>query len=300
MTTALNHAAPPVAHRAAVDLTAVREQWGDLLAAISRRPATEWPPREARGFLDQFATDDRAEDDDATPVEAVVGRLPLSIREHPAPLNLDALDAALAVERDLFDLADAVAEQVQRPVHSVPVPAVSVHTMWIGDPGDRTDPGRWMIPTVRDVGPASAASAGSRAYGLHWAAVWLEGRALDEPYSDLFRPMPHNLLDHMTRTAAHARRVVERALQRDGRTTTLPKPCPWCGGELTGCTRAGGEPYVTCVRGEACGAPVSLDRGRRTWRGAELVGLWTAMPVPGGSEEERARDDGGCTSDPRG
>ncbi|MEV0553157.1 hypothetical protein AB0I27_06815 [Streptomyces sp. NPDC050597] len=302
MTTAT---APTIGRRAAVDLAAVREQWGDLLAAIGRRPAAEWPPRECAGFLDQLAADDRAEDD-ATPVEAVVGRLPLTIREHPAPLNLDALDAALAVERDLFDLADAVAEQVQRPIGrrveqsigSQYTPPTRVRL--VEDRADRDDPGRWHPVSNRDIGPANATSAGSRGYGLHWAAVWLEGRALDEPYSDLFRPVPHSLLDHMASTAAHARRAVERALQRDGRTTTLPKPCPWCGGELTGCTRAGGEPYVTCARGEACGAPVSLDRGRRIWRGTELVGLWTAMPVPGRSEEERVRDDGGCTSDPRG
>ncbi|WP_326728827.1 hypothetical protein [Streptomyces phaeochromogenes] len=262
MTTALNHAATPVAHRAAVDLAAVREQWGDLLAAISRRPAAEWPPREARGFLDRLAADDRAEDDDATPVEAVVGRLPLSIREHPAPLNLDALDAALSVERDLFDLADAVAEQVQRP-------AV--------DEYDRSNLACWHLPTSRDIGPAVVASAGSRAYGLHWAAVWLEGRALGEPAGDLFGPIPAPFAEHVASVAGRARRTVEQALNRDSRSTTLDYPCPWCGGPLTGVTQAGAIPAVFCARGEQCPAPAVLDRQRRVWQGAELVDLWLGV-----------------------
>ncbi|MFM9576795.1 hypothetical protein ACKI1I_03710 [Streptomyces turgidiscabies] len=273
MTTPLDHAAPPVARRAAVDLAAVREQWGDLLAAIGRRPAAEWPPREARGFLDQLAGDDRGEDDEQ-PVEAVVGRLPLTIREHPAPLNLDALDAALAVERDLFDLADVVAEQVQRPVQ----PARDARGRSLPDQVDAADPARWHPPTHRDAGPASAASAGSRAYGLHWAAVWLEGRALDEQYGDLFRPMSARLLDQVEATARRTRRTVERALGRDGRTTVLGEPCPWCGGQLAAHTRPGGEPVVTCSTGPECEAPVDLDaRRRRVWRGVDLVGLWVAL-----------------------
>ncbi|MFD8216194.1 hypothetical protein ACFV2U_21210 [Streptomyces sp. NPDC059697] len=266
---------PPAGHRAAVDLAAIREQWGDLLAAIEQPPAAEWPPRECTGFLDQLAAAQGG--DDPMPTDAVIGRMPLILREHPAPLNLTALDAACAVERDLFDLADAVAEQVQRAVRSVPVPALSVRTVWIGDPGERTDPGRWVIPTVRDVGPASAASAGSRAYGLHWAAVWLEGRALDEPNGDMFRPLPALLAEHVASVAARARRTIERALNRDSRSTTLYYPCPWCGGPLTGRTQAGDVPAVFCARGEQCPAPAVLDQRRRMWRGADLVGLWATL-----------------------
>jgi hypothetical protein len=138
------------------------------------------------------------------------------------------------------------------------------------DRADRDDPARWhyQAPT----------SPGSRAYGLHWAAVWVEGRVLGEDLDrDLFSPLPARLLDEAASTARRARAAVERALNRDGRTTTLDTPCPWCGGELTGETRPGGEPVVTCWRGEACPAPVILDRRRRMWRGADLVGLWVAM-----------------------
>ncbi|MGI5353463.1 hypothetical protein ACQEU8_36650 [Streptomyces sp. CA-250714] len=275
MTTALDTSAP--ARRAAVDLAAIREQWGDLLLAVERPPAAEWPPREQKGFLHQLAARDA--ELDQVPATATIGRAPLVLREHPAPVNLDALDATLAVERDLFDLADQIAEQVQRPVRRTPKPTGPGRTVAVVDGADRNDPARWHY--------ASATDPGSRAYGLHWAAVWIEGRALDEPSGDLFAPMPLRLLDEAAAVARRCRERVERALGRDGRTTTLDRPCPWCGGELTGRTQAGGTPMVTCATGEACGAPVLLDfRRRRVWRGAELVGLYAALDAADRRAEE--------------
>ncbi|MFF4751811.1 hypothetical protein [Streptomyces sp. NPDC001270] len=288
MPTALDTAPSPVAARIAADLTAIREQWGDLLAAIERPPAAEWPPRECRGFLDQLAADDDHTDDD--PADSRIGRMPLTLREHPAPLNLDALDAALSTEHALFTACDAIAATVQRPVrrHLVgrPTPTATL-VRWAEDAADRDDPRRWHLPTVRDIGPGNAASAGSRAYGLHWAAVWLEGRALAEDTGDLFAPLPTLALDDLAQVARRARGIIERALQRDSRTTTLDAPCPWCRGQLTGATRPGGEPYVTCSTGEHCGASVALDHGRRTWRGADLVGLWVAIEATRKRTEEQ-------------
>ncbi|MFI8850770.1 hypothetical protein ACIGW3_11380 [Streptomyces sp. NPDC053499] len=277
MTTALDTSAP-TGRRAAVDLAAIREQWGDLLLAVEQAPAAEWPPREQKGFLDQLATRDA--ELDQTPTTATIGRMPLVLREHPAPVNLDALDAALEVEGALFDLADQIAEQVQRPVRRIPKPVGPGRpSQAVIDGADRNDPARWHY--------ASATDPGSRAYGLHWAAVWIEGRALDEPSGDLFRPMPARLLDEAATVARRCRERVERALGRDGRTTTLDRPCPWCGGELTGRTQAGGTPMVTCATGQGCGAPVPLDfRCRRVWRGAELVGLYAALDAPDRRAEE--------------
>lgn len=260
----------PTAHQAAADLAAIREQWGDLLAAIEQRPAAEWPPRETRGFLDKLADD---QDQDDAPR---VGRLPLVLREHPAPITLDALDAALTIERDLFELCDTIAAAVQRPIRRVPHPARPERS--VEDARDRTDPARWHLPTHSASVTGLAAHPGSRVYGLHWAAVWLEGRTLDEDTdAGLFRPLPPAALDGLARVARLARQRLERALGRDGRTTTLDTPCPWCGGQLAGRTRSGGEPVVTCSTGEGCDAPAPLDRGRRTWRGADLVSLWVAM-----------------------
>jgi hypothetical protein len=287
MTTALDTAPSPLARAVADHLTAIREQWGDLLAAIERPPSAEWPPRETRSFLDQAAADEHQADDE--PTGRSLGRTPLTIREHPAPLNLDALDAAVTVERALFELADTLAAAVQRPVRRRPSLAIhsysgrtptAHHPRMKVDRADRDDPARWhyQAPT----------SPGSRAYGLHWAAVWIEGRVLGEDLDrDLFSPLPPLLLDEAASTARRARADVERALQRDGRTTTLDTPCPYCGGELTGATQLGGEPFVWCARGEACPAPVILDRRRRMWRGADMVGLWVAMDAARKRAEEQ-------------
>ncbi|CAL9480982.1 hypothetical protein [Streptomyces sp. enrichment culture] len=247
--------------QAADDLRAIREQWGDLLAAIARPPAAEWPPRDSRAYIDGHLAEQAGADNEQGD-EPTVGRLPLVLRQHPAPLNLAALDAALDAERELFALADQLAEQVQRPAR---------------DAADRGDPRRWHLPTHSASVTGRAASPGSRREGLHWACVWVEGRIVGDDVGDLFRAVPPRLLDHAAATVARARRTVERALGRDGRTTVLVEPCPWCGGRLTARTRSGGEPVVTCGGGAGCGAPVLLDRGRRTWRGADLVGLWVAL-----------------------
>ncbi|MDJ1136235.1 hypothetical protein [Streptomyces iconiensis] len=269
MTTATTTPAA-VGRRAAVDLAAIREQWGDLLAAIEQPPAAEWPPRECRGFLDQLAARDA--DLDEIPATAAIGRMPLVLREHPAPLNLDALDAALDTERELFELADTLAAAVQRSVRRALKPTRPGRTAAVVDGADRTDPARWHY--------ASPTDPGSRAFGLHWAAVWCEGRALNEASGDLFRPVPLRLLDEVAAVARRSRERVERALGRDARTTTLDRLCPWCGGQLTGRTRAGGESSVTCSTGQACTAPVRADfRGHRAWHGAELVDLYAAMNV---------------------
>ncbi|MFE5673857.1 hypothetical protein ACFQ7B_00295 [Streptomyces erythrochromogenes] len=261
------------AHRAADNLAAIREQWGDLLAAISRRPPTEWPPRDSRAHIDGHLAD-QADEEQHQDDEPTIGRTPLTLRQHPAPLNLDALDAALEVEAALFDLADYLAAQVQRPMRT----GRDRHGRFVRDEADATDPARWMCAYHRDAGPANAAGQGSRAYGLHWAAVWVEGRLLGEDVDEgLFTAVPGRVVDEAAAVVSRALRTVERALGRDGRTTALDEPCPWCAGELTARTRSGGEPSVTCSTGESCTAPASLDRGRRVWRGADLVPLYVAL-----------------------
>ncbi|MGC5343664.1 hypothetical protein [Streptomyces sp. DT171] len=328
----------------AADLRAIREQWGDLLAAIARPPAAVWPPREYRTVDIQAA----ARDDDTEPT---IGRMPLILREHPAPLNLTALNAATTTERELFELCDVVAAAVQRPVRYI---ATDRHGRgrYQPDPADRADPARWHPASARDalIHPTShvftgtdprseddraaqaehreaeqhaqeahptrpllpapaprrpsvrsdipVSSPGSRAYGLHWAAVWLEGRALGEETTaprpsntvcpTLFTPVGPLLADEIASTARRARARVERALGRDGQPTVLDRPCPYCRGPLTAHTRSGDPAAATivCATGEACGAPVVLDRGRRIWRGAELVGLFVALE----SAQQRAED----------
>ncbi|APD18581.1 hypothetical protein SEA_PICARD_52 [Streptomyces phage Picard] len=257
--------------QAADDLAAVREQWGDLLAAIGEPPRrAEWMPYERRGFLDQLAADDL--DLDAT-AETAVGRVPLILREHPAPADLRALDAALAVETDVFDMCDAVAERVQLPTRD------PRGTWSIGAPDD---PRLWRLPTHRDAGPATITSTGSRVYGLHWACVWLEGRALDDDPADraLFARTPAPLVDQIADVARTARRRVEAALGRQTRTIVLDDVCPFCRAGRITVHNGGGDPrqaVATCSTGPTCPAPVEVERGHRAWRGPALVGLLAAL-----------------------
>ncbi|MEU4092016.1 hypothetical protein [Streptomyces sp. NPDC026673] len=245
---------------------AIAEQWPDLVDAIDRAPAAEWPPRESRGFLDQHPADGER----ARPHPD--NRAPLVIREHPAPLNLDALDAAVSTERRLADLADRVAATVQRSIRSVPVPAVSRDTVWITHPADATDPARWHY--------AAPTSPGSRARGVPFAARWLAARVTGKSDGDLFGLLPDRLLTDAAGIARDCARGITRALIRDGRTTRLNRACPWCGARLTARTEPGRatEAVITCPTGQECGAPVLLDdRGRRAWAGADLVDLWAAI-----------------------
>lgn len=244
-------------------LADIREQWGDLLAAINRPPVAEWPPRETRSFLDHAATTDGPQ----------VGRLPLTLRQHPAPLNVDALDAACAIETALFDLADRIAAAVQR-IAPLLVDATAMHTA-----ADRPD--RWHYAGLRHLDRRSpVATAGSRALGLDWCARWISDRLAATEPTDLHAVVRGVLLAHAERVTADAHRGLLSALGRDARATLLADPCPWCHGQLTVHTTTG-DPWqatVTCDTGPTCTAPTPYDdRARRTWAGRDLVQLYGAL-----------------------
>ncbi|MDT3395578.1 hypothetical protein RKE29_02750 [Streptomyces sp. B1866] len=241
---------PPAAvHETAAALRTVRQHWGDLLLAIETPPpADTWPPRQLAHTLNP-ATDEPP---------AAEERAPLVLRQHPAPLNLGALDTGLTIERDLFDLADIVAAEAQQ--HLAP-----------------GDPRRWTYRSETD--------PGSRAHGVHWAALYIEGRVLaedtePEPRPDgtlaapPFVPLPAYLLYEARRTARTCAARLLRELGIGQRTTPIPdRPCPWCGGELTLHTPPDGAPAITCGTGPRCPAPVALDEhGLRVW-------TWAALPV---------------------
>ncbi|MCM2420291.1 hypothetical protein [Streptomyces sp. RKAG293] len=240
----------PVAHHTAARLRTIREQWGALLAAVETSPASRaWPPVETRAFLHTGSTDEGA--------LMVADRAPLVLREHPAPANLDALDAGRFVEQQVFDLADTLAAAVQ---HAGP-----------------HDARRW---TYQDPGaPDARSAAGSRAHGLHWACVYVEARVLDEDtapelladgtlVSAPFATLPEHLLAEAARVTRACEQRIARIVAPDAITgsRTLPTPCPGCGGALTVRAAPSEPPMVVCRTGEACGADTGRDaRGRRAW-----------------------------------
>ncbi|QKW08058.1 hypothetical protein HUT18_18400 [Streptomyces sp. NA04227] len=229
----------------AAALRTIRDRWGELLLAIETAPAEVWPPRQLAHTL-------RPVDD-----EPLVERAPLVLREHPAPLNLSALDTGLVIERAVFDLADTLAAVVQR--------------------ASLDDPRRWTF--------RSPTSPGSRAHGLPWAVVWVEGRLLDEDttpeqgrdgtlFAAPFGELPEHLLHEAHQAARRCEARLLRELGLDDRATVVPdRVCPWCAGELTLHTGPGEPPRVTCSTGAGCTAPVDRDElGRRVW-------LWRNVPA---------------------
>lgn len=241
-------------------LAEIREQWGDLLTAIERPPVQQWPPVNNREW----------EKPAREPDTATVGRLPLILREHPAPVNLAAVDAALDIEHALFALADRLAAVVQRPVATIDAATHNDPFAVIPDPIDADDTSRWHYP--------SPTSPGSRRNGLHWCAVWLGDRLAQQDDTDLHDAVSPVLHDHAADIIGQAHRAMARALGRDPRTITATHRCPWCHGELT--TRATSDDAddmtVTCGTGPTCTAPAEYDdRARRTWHGRDQIAALT-------------------------
>ncbi|AJT67423.3 hypothetical protein T261_5807 [Streptomyces lydicus] len=241
-----------IAHQTAAALRTIRGQWGDLLVAIETPPAEVWPPRQLTHTLNATADVD----------EPLLAKAPLVLREYPAPANLAALDAGLAIEEALFDLADVLATACQRTP--------------LGDVR------RWELR--REISP------GSRRHGLHWAAVWIEGRVLGEDTTletELdgtaipapFLPLREQHQIEARQTVRECERRLLCTLGLDHRDTPIPdRPCPWCAGQLTLHSGPDIPPAVTCATGPSCTAPVLTDdRGHRVWRWRDLPALAAAL-----------------------
>ncbi|AUG78082.1 hypothetical protein CFP65_3281 [Kitasatospora sp. MMS16-BH015] len=265
---------PADIHRAADQLRTVRTEWAALLIAVETPPAAAWPPAQLSTHL---AQQQAAEAD-----LLVADRAPLTLRQHPAPANLTALDAAVRVEGLLFDLADTLAAAAQRPIGRRLVSSVGRPEVWADDEADAADPRRWRFRSPTD--------PGSRRHGLHFAALWVEGRLLDEDTEPerhldgseapaLFARLPEHLRHETIRVARQCERLVLRVLELDERETPVEgRPCPWCGGALTLHTAADQAPRVTCDGGSGCSAAVPLDnRGRRVWGAVDLLTLIEAL-----------------------
>lgn len=238
----------------------IRDHLGDLHAARHTEPTPVWPPQRLSTELwlqrDQEAAQERAEwTTDA-------------IGDSPAPvLNLDALTAYEDITRELGELADVIAAECQTMPRSVPVPTsrLDVQEGWRVDPLDASDPRRWKFNRATT--------------NAHWAAVYIDGRlAGDDLDDDLFHPIPDRLTREAGQTIRQCWRRMAAVLGIGDRTTTLPRPCPWCRNELALRQPAGEAPYVVCAGRWECTAPVRRDdRGRPLWLGGEMAHLHAAF-----------------------
>jgi hypothetical protein len=220
-------------------LRVVREHLGDLAAAVHCPPAPVWPPRQLAAHLRAIA--------DAEARAERLERGGIALVDKRAPLNLDAHDALETVTDALFDLADEIAAEVQ----------ISY---------DDSDPRLWHF-------------AQSRPAGVHWAAVFVDGR-LEGEDMDGFLGMPDYLIAHAAQVAEDCSRRTLTVLGLDRRHTVIPgRGCPSCGQELTLHTGPDEPPTVTCPAGPHCHAtaPVDPRTGRRVWSWQHLPALLTAL-----------------------
>lgn len=137
--------------------------------------------------------------------------------ERPAPLRVEILDVAIALERDLLELCDRAATL---------------------EPPTVPQPERWQYATYRDLGPGNATHLGSRAYGVGWACIWLTGA--------LETWLPASWAYRVASTVRACRRQLDTALDQARQTRRLAQPCPHCRGALDLHGGDGAQPAVVC------------------------------------------------------
>ncbi|MFG2144114.1 hypothetical protein ACGFRG_07930 [Streptomyces sp. NPDC048696] len=207
-------------------LDTVVDSWADLQDALAARQNTGWPP--AMGvtrLLDEqereAVLDERADSSPDAP------------GPRPTPLAVDIFDVMRAIERDLVELADQLAERIQRPAlrgvtgrgwsDDIHRQAVMLATK------DGADGRRWRFVGNRDTVTA---------------ARWLASRARadDGP----FRALTEGEQARLDHVAAQCAARAERALGIARRVLTTPHPCPHCDGALKVEGGDGQPPAVRC------------------------------------------------------
>ncbi|MEU7044963.1 hypothetical protein AB0A77_28445 [Streptomyces varsoviensis] len=227
-------------------LQTIRDRWDDLHESLATPTHVSWPPAGLTTYLRDL------EDADRTPEERQQ-LAAMAAAEHadrrgdapgprPVPLSVRIFDTMRTVERDLVDLADQVAADIQRPV----IPAATgrgwtddVHrTAVLLSARDSADRTRWHY-------------TGTRTAPL--AAAWLIARLTGAPGP--FRPLTLAHRERIARIAEINAERVERALGLARREVQVDRPCPRCLGELVIDGGDGEPPAVQCV---ACGRTWSL------------------------------------------
>ncbi|GHA28816.1 hypothetical protein GCM10010372_30830 [Streptomyces tauricus] len=229
---------------AATHLQTVINHWTDLQQALGTTQADTWPPVMGIARLaDHLKADDERQE------QRALERSPDQIGATAAPLRVQILDTMRALDEQLVDAADIIADHVQRPATSGKVRvagpgddvALALRTLILKDEADArrwsfTDPRRRTAP---------------------FAAAWLLARhdGAPGPFAKL-TPLHQ---DAIATAARHAASQVEHALEMTRKTQVLDRPCPHCRGVLRIEGGDGQDPAVKC---RGCG---------RTWTGYTTV-----------------------------
>ncbi|MGW7085043.1 hypothetical protein ACWGH2_16345 [Streptomyces sp. NPDC054871] len=219
---------------AAEDLDTITDRWAALQEATGTRTVTSWPP--AMGISRLISEEEHQE-----LLDELADTAPDAPGPRPVPVDVDILDVMTVIERELCELVDQLAGQIQRPVL-----VVATGRGWSDDlhrqaallaAKDSADPRRWRYSGHRDAPTA---------------AEWLACRIADQPGP--FRRLTDGEREAVGRAAARCAERIRRVLGDARRTEPVPQPCPHCRGQLVVEGGDGAPPLVRC---EDCG---------RTWK----------------------------------
>ncbi|MFJ2174362.1 hypothetical protein ACIOHE_15790 [Streptomyces sp. NPDC087851] len=254
----------------AQDLWTIARHWDDLHDALTAQAVT-WPP--AMGIPTITHTPDSDAAEAATWRAEALRRLerdPAQPGWTAAPLRLGVLDTIRTVEAALVELADQVADQVQRPQITPAPPRRAIRTT-TPRPGfdfapvpttdrarrvqenddrrrdllamrDARDPRRWQLP-------ASGRGAPRTDWGRRnapRAALWLLARVQHAP-GPVHRHLTVLEADRIASVARGTARLVERALDTGDERARISAPCPACSGRIIMHGGGGAAPIARCT-----------------------------------------------------
>jgi hypothetical protein len=205
-----------MSNTAADHLTLIAQHWDDLHDALTTRQTHDWPPTMGLTKL-------REPDEDGDRLGDV----------RQLPIREDVFDAMQAIEEALVDLADQIAEQIQREPLRVPL-----GRGWTDDihrqaallaARDAADTRRW-----RYTGQRTAIQA----------AAWLHARIGDAPGP--FRPLHDSHRARIADTAAACAITTQRILRTARQAVPTGQQCA-CGGEIEIHGGDGTDPAVRCA-----------------------------------------------------
>lgn len=219
----------------------VIDHWADLTAALAAPTTSTWPPAGLAAHLNTLAELGDASLDQLRHTRALdkADRQGDAPGERPVPIRVHVHDLKEAIEHDLVELADQIADQIQRPVAprvraAGPDDDIGLF-LSTASMRDAADPRRWSwSDPLRRTAP--------------YAAAWLLHRltGADGPVARL----NDRHRTRIARTAASASERIMSGLEMTRRRRPVNVPCPHCRGPLV---VEGGDGQPPEVRCGACG-----------------------------------------------